>query len=85
MRFEKFLAEYVSFHEGGEPGCSGWEDRPRTGNEPGYPSTPLWVRDLRIDQDQFQSSSGNSDPIGEHTQQGLTLIGSILLNGGSPS
>ncbi len=32
------------------------------------------VRDGRIDQDQFQSSSGNSDSIGEHTQQELTLI-----------
>jgi len=45
-----------------EPGLMGWEDRPRSGKEPGCPSTPLRVRDERMDQDQYSDGRAASRP-----------------------
>ncbi|WP_313190457.1 hypothetical protein [Sphingobacterium sp.] len=51
-----------------EPGWKGLEDRPRSGFEPGCPSTQLRVRDGRMGQDLEMNQDGGSTPL---TQRGL--------------
>ena len=67
MRFGTFLAEYELFGGGLNQDVRDGRIDPERGM---YQDS----MDGRIDQGQFQSSSGNSDSIGELTQQELTLI-----------
>ena len=43
------------------PGWKGWEDGPRSGFEPGCPSTPLRVRDKRMDQELGLNQDGKDE------------------------